>query len=260
MSVRGPNLTAVAALGAAAVLALAPGGAGAAGGTQLTGKVWQLTSLGGKKPLTGTSITLELGADGKLSGSSGCNSYGGTYTAGRRAFEVAPTLVSTQMACAEPVMAQETAYVHALLAARAYTVRRGALTLRSAAGKQLLSFAVQSQALAGTSWKVVSYNDGKALVSVLAKTELTAAFGKDGKLTGSSGCNRYDATYTAKAPRLELGPIAATRMACGEPAGVMEQESAYLAALGVAATYRIEGPGLELRNAKGAAVVSLTRA
>jgi len=260
MSLRRLNASAAAVLGAAALLALAAAGADAAGGTQLTGKVWRLTSLGGNKPLAGTSITLELGADGKMSGSSGCNSYGGTYTAGRHTFKVAPTLVSTQMACAAPVMTQETAYVHALLAARAYTVRGGALALRSAGGRQLLSFAVQSQALAGTSWKVVSYNDGKALVSVLAKTELTAAFGKNGKLTGSSGCNRYDAAYTAKAPHIELGPIASTRMACGDPAGVMEQESAYLAALGAASTYRIEGPRLELRNAKGASVVSLTRA
>ena len=41
--------------------------------------------------------------------------------------------------------------------------------------------------------------------------------------------------------RSQIGPLASTMMACGEPAGVMEQEAQYLAALQSAATYQIEG-------------------
>jgi len=37
-------------------------------------------------------------------------------------------------------------------------------------------------------------------------------------------------------------------MACSEPAGVMEQEAQYLAALQSAATYQIEGNVLQLRT------------
>ena len=41
-------------------------------------------------------------------------------------------------------------------------------------------------------------------------------------------------------------------MACEDPAGIMDQEQQYLAALQTAATYQIEGNVLELRTADGA--------
>ena len=155
---------------AASLLALAAGWAAAAAGTPLTGKVWQLASLGGKAPLSGTVISLKLTGDGKLSGSSGCNTYGGTYAAAHGSIRVSPTLVSTRMACAPAVMTQETQYLAALVSARTYSVVRGTLTLRSKLGKALVSFTVQSQVLGGTSWKVTSYYDGKGLAGVLADT------------------------------------------------------------------------------------------
>ena len=245
------------ALGAVAALTLVPA---AAGGSSLTGKVWALTSLAGKKPVAGTRISISFTADGKVSGSSGCNSYGGTYTAAGVRLKISK-LASTQMACAPAIMTQETQYLGALSSTRLYGVRGGTLALRSGIGRSLAVFAVESQTLAGTSWHVTAYNNGKqAVVSVLAGTKLTAAFGKDGMLTGSAGCNHYDATYTTSAAALELGAIASTRKTCASPAGVMAQESAYLAALGTVATYRIEGSMLELLTAKGTIAATLARA
>ena len=43
-----------------------------------------------------------------------------------------------------------------------------------------------------------------------------------------------------------------TRMFCGEPAGVMEQEQAYLTALTNVTTFSIDGDRLGLRAADGA--------
>ena len=107
---------------------------------------------------------------------------------------------------------------------------------------------------------MLAYNNGKqAVVSVLAETKLTAVFGKSGSLTGFAGCNDYNASYTATAPRIAIGPVAATRKHCEEPAGVGEQEARYLAALETAATYRVEGSRLELRTADGALAVELHR-
>jgi heat shock protein HslJ len=119
---------------------------------------------------------------------------------------------------------------------------------------------VQTQALGGTSWDVTAYNNGKqAVVSVLVETELTAMFGKGGSLSGFGGCNEYNASYKATAPKISIGPVASTRKHCEEPAGVSEQETAYLAALETAATYRVEGSRLELRTAGGALAVELHR-
>ena len=48
-------------------------------------------------------------------------------------------------------------------------------------------------------------------------------------------------------------------MACLEPEGVMEQEGQYLAALGTADSYKIQGLNMEMRTSDGALVASFQR-
>jgi heat shock protein HslJ len=134
------------------------------------------------------------------------------------------------------------------------------LTLRSAGGGAILTYKAQSQQLAGTSWTVLAYNNGKqAVVSVLATPKLTAVFGRDGNLTGFAGCNNYNATYKATAPKISIGPVASTKKECGDPAGVMDQEGQYLAALQTAATYRVDGTRMEMRTPAGALAAEFQR-
>ena len=83
---------------------------------------------------------------------------------------------------------------------------------------------------------------------MLAGTTLTADFGKDGTLSGNSGCNTYSGGYKVNGDQITIGPLASTMMACSDPVGVMEQEAQYLAALQSAATYQIEGNVLQLRT------------
>ena len=59
---------------------------------------------------------------------------------------------------------------------------------------------------------------------------------------------------------IEIGASASTQMACEEPAGVMDQEAAYLAALPTAVRYRVDGGSLALLSADGTYVASYTRA
>ncbi|HEY7809853.1 MAG TPA: META domain-containing protein [Allosphingosinicella sp.] len=64
----------------------------------------------------------------------------------------------------------------------------------------------------------------------------------EARATGSSGCNTYSApVIESSADRLELGPIASTRMACD--AAVMEQEARFLAILAAARSYSRYGNG-----------------
>jgi len=234
-------------------------GAEQAGASALTGKVWVLATLGGKAPLRGTDVTAAFTTSGRVSGSAGCNRYSGTYKTSGSTLRIS-TLATTQMACARAIATQERAFLKALSATRSFAVNSGTLTLRSASGRSLATFRAQTQALAGTSWEVLAYNNGKqAVVSVLTGTKLTAVFGKSGKLTGFAGCNDYNATYEATPPKIAIGPVAATRKHCEQPAGVTDQETRYLAALETAATYRIEGSRLELRTADGALAVELHR-
>jgi len=244
----------------ASVLLAAAAAASTGASSALTAKTWQLTSLAGKKPLAATSITAEFSAAGNVAGSSGCNHYSAAYTVAGSAITISKLIAATMMACPTRVMAQEAAYLKALTSAKSYSIKGSALTLSGPGGRVLAAYAAQSQSLTGTSWSVLSYNNGKqAVVSVLAGTKLTADFGKDGNLVGFAGCNDYNAPFKATSPKISLGQLASTRKYCASPAGLMDQESEFLTALATVATYKISGPTLELRTAKGAIAVDMTR-
>jgi len=221
------------------------------GEDNLTGQGWNLTLLMDKELVPGSSITALFTSAGKVGGSSGCNQYSGTYIVSGNKLQISSPLASTMMACDQALMDQESAYLTALGGVKSFTISGDQLTLKDANNQSLLVFKAQSQDLAGTSWEVIGYNNGKqAVTSVLAGTTLTAEFGKDGSLTGNSGCNTYKGTYTVTGNQIKIGPLATTRMAC--PQEIMDQETLYLAALQSAATYRIEGTGMELRTKDGA--------
>jgi heat shock protein HslJ len=108
--------------------------------------------------------------------------------------------------------------------------------------------------LEGTPWSLDSYlNDQGDLVDVLADTEVTAQF-EAGEIGGSAGCNRYFGSYEIEGDKLTIGPLGSTEMYC-LPDEVMEQERGFLAALSGAASYRIEGEGLEIANSEGETVL-----
>jgi heat shock protein HslJ len=112
--------------------------------------------------------------------------------------------------------------------------------------------------LADTEWTVVSYADGRGeFASVLAGTDLTVAFGADGRVSGSGGCNGFAGTYAVTPPAIKIGPVAATRKFCASPDGVMAQESAFFAALTTAASFTSDGPSLQLWTEAGETAVEL---
>jgi heat shock protein HslJ len=228
--------------------------------SSLPGTAWVLASLGGQAPLAGAPVTMQF-EDGVVVGSDGCNRYRNTFTAQSGKVEFGQRGASTMMACPPPVMRQAEAFTVALGKARSYRVSGGTLELLGADGAVLAAFAAQSQSLAGTSWQVNSFNNGRqAVVSTIVGTDLTLAFSDDGRVAGSAGCNRYNAAYTQDGRKLTFGPAAATRMACAKPDGVMEQEQQFLKALGTVATARVEGDRLEMRTADDALAVILVKA
>ena len=223
--------------------------ASAQSGGDLTGKVWALTELMGKAPGAGTGISAEFSTDGKVSGSAGCNRYSGTYTVSGSSITISSSIASTMMMCDEAIMEQENAYLKALPEAKTYEIKGDQLTLTGADKTSLASYKAQSQELAGSSWEPTAYNNGKqAVVGMLDGTTLTADFGKDGTLSGNSGCNQYTGEFKVTGNQITIGPLASTMMACSEPEGVMDQETQYLAAIQSAATYEIEGNVMQLRT------------
>jgi heat shock protein HslJ len=95
-------------------------GDGPAGGADLQDTRWVLITLEGKPPLAGSAPSAEFSAD-QISGSTGCNTYFGTYEAGGSEMTIGD-VAHTEMWCAEPegVMDQEQAFLTALAAVTGY--------------------------------------------------------------------------------------------------------------------------------------------
>ncbi len=226
-------------------------------GRALTGPVWIAARLNGHKLLPATTISAEFNTGESVSGSSGCNNYSTSYTVDGDSISFGGEIVSTMMLCDEPVNEQEREYFQALNEAASFDVNGEELTMLNGEGNTLAVYKAQSQALEGTSWEVISYNNGRGgVTSLVIGTEITANFGEDGQLTGDSGCNSYSAAYENGDGNISVGPSAVTLRFCAEPEGTMEQESEYLAALQTAATYQVEGNSMNMRTADGATVAN----
>jgi heat shock protein HslJ len=100
------------------------------GATQdLEGVTWFLQTFDDRSPLVGTSVTLQFEA-GQISGTSGCNHYGGSYQVKGESISFSD-IYATEMYCADPpgVMEQEQSYLAALGDADRYSLTSSLLTL-----------------------------------------------------------------------------------------------------------------------------------
>lgn len=221
---------------------------------------WLLVTLANQPLVTDTLITLNFDND-NIMGLDGCNRYHAAYTLNADNININKNVATTMMACPEEIMRQASGYLNALIQATRYKIEGEQLTLLDATGKPLATFKKQIVELIGTSWRVTSVNNGKQAVTSLVKdSTLTSVFSADGKLSGSAGCNHYNASYKVAGKTVKMGAIAATRKMCAKPEGVMEQETLFLKALATVATYQIDGKRLELRTADGAlAVMSISQ-
>jgi heat shock protein HslJ len=220
----------------------------------LEGPIWRLTRVkaegADREPISSRDATLRF-EGGRISGSGGCNRFMGSY-------ELQGAILSikmgglTMMACPEG-MEQEQAVIAALEEVSGYLLEDDRLRLLGADSEPVLVYAkLQPLSLTGTEWRLTSYNNGKqGLASPLAGTRPTLTMSEDGMVQGDGGCNRFRGGYTLNRDWLAFGPIAGTRKMCAKPDGIMEQEAAYLRALGTVAKYRIEGGELTLLNGDG---------
>jgi heat shock protein HslJ len=101
----------------------------------------------------------------------------------------------------------------------------------------------------GTPGKPQPVLPGRNVTAIFTAAEGPAS----GRLAGRAGCNNYSAGLTFSGEdALKVSAAIATRMFCGEPSGIMEQEAAFLKALEAVSRYRIEGEKLHLSDEAGA--------
>lgn len=110
----------------------------------LTGIEWRLISLGPAgaetNAVAGTTVTLRFAEDNRASGSTGCNSYNGTYQV--RGDNISfSRLVSTRRACLDQnANEQEQRFLSTLGAANRFRLTKGRLTILSDRGRSVLNF------------------------------------------------------------------------------------------------------------------------
>ena len=234
-------------------------------GPALDGTRWTLTDYvadgTSRHILNGTTVTLEFGRDGKITGSAGCNHYFADYTLKGGAITIGQA-GSTEMYCTAPdVMEQESAFLAALGRAISVTAVNDRLSFTDAKGMAILSFTkivlTVPAPLAEINWTLDSFYTGDAVSSVITGTTITAVFGEDGRVTGSAGCNNFFGSYNSTGKSLVIGSTGSTKMNCPGQ-GIMLQEGTYLTSLGKTATFTITGNRLSLADANGATLLSFT--
>lgn len=100
-------------------------------------------------------------------------------------------------------------------------------------------------------WTLQSYAGATgSLIPVLPGSNVTARFGTDGQLAGSSGCNRYTASYTVNDYGITVISLIGTQRYC-TGTGVMQQEISYLHDLPNASIFRISEKSLNIYDAGG---------
>ncbi len=102
-----------------------------------------------------------------------------------------------------------------------------------------------AQPLLETSWVLIELHGSGVRTGSISEPPLLR-LRQDGRLTGTTGCNRMQAAYQRDGNRLSVPRPMITRMTC--PAALQQQEQALLAALRATRDYRVVGNVLELRD------------
>ena len=78
---------------------------------------------------------------------------------------------------------------------------------------------------------------------------------KANQVTGNTGCNHYGGSYHIEGDTIRIEDLFYTEMACLDPAGIMEQETAFLSLLQSVGAYTINGNNLTLQTGAGKTLI-----
>ncbi len=208
----------------------------------LTGTTWEWVSTTDPNGVTAvnnpTRYTILFNADGTANIKADCNNVSATYTADSSSISIVPG-PSTLAACPEDTLDQQ--FLAGLTNAAIYFFQEGDLFMDMQADSGTMRFGAGTDdttppeeppagSADGSQFVVVSFGPVGAEQPVLAGAQITATF-EASEVFGSAGCNDYAGTLTPVDDYFTVGPLITTQKACTEPAGIMEQEQAYLAAL-----------------------------
>ncbi len=227
--------------------------------------LWTALSVGGVPAPMDASVTalfspnVEEEGTGTISGSAGCNNYNAGYTVSGDSITVAQG-ISTLRACADPAVDEfERLFNTSLASAESFDILGEQMVLRSPDGD--IFFVADREPLEGTLWTLISLGDINEQRAPVEGSNFTAVFDRvigvpSGIVSGETGCNAYNATYTANLTEIKVNLPATTRVAC--PDGLAEEEQAFFLGLNAATTYRILGNVLQIPYGEPGSEMMLT--
>jgi heat shock protein HslJ len=200
----------------------------------------------------GSRITVSFD-DGRVSANAGCNSMsGGASLDGGILTVDSGGLATTEMACDQPLMDQDTWLSGVLTSGPTVTLDADRLTLAS--GDTVVEFLDEQTAnpdvpLTHTLWTLDSMGDSGdsaqgSVSSVPSGVESTMTIAADGSLVLRAGCNNGHGHVEVGDDTLTFGPIATTRMMC--PDDQMKVETTVLQVLDGTVSYAIDGDVLTI--------------
>lgn len=220
-----------------------PAGGSAA---SVEGRTWLSTGSSGFEIVEESVIRLTFDA-GTLSANAGCNSMNGGYTLDGDVLKVS-AMASTQMACDEALMDQDSRLSELLTSSPTVAVDGDGMVLTS--GDASITFldrvvADPDRPLEGTEWTLTSIISNEAISSLPADAEASMTI-TDGQAAVATGCNRGSAGVTIEGDTIEFGPMALTKMMCTPE--LMDLETQVTTVLQGTVTFSIEAGTLTLTN------------
>jgi heat shock protein HslJ len=217
---------------------------------------WTLLTLNGTSLLPDSMINVAF-ADEQITGFSGCNSYGGTYTVKRSTLEFGE-LAMTAMACfKEGVMAQEQAYTGALSKVAKFRLDSDRLELLDESGAVLLTYDRQEPftgdpaMLIGTEWRLLTL-DGSPLDETLP---FTLAFAEN-RYSGLAGCRHFEGDYQTGDGEIGFPMMMMVEETCPDADDAYwDLEGRFTDALSWARHWRVVNDQLEIRTERGEVLV-----
>jgi heat shock protein HslJ len=234
----------------------------------LVGTAWRLVSLDGERFGGGSAFTLAFYSETILGGHAGCRDYLATYQAtGGDLNLVFEAMFDADCDLGGTGLEQEGEFLGVLAPKADLRLAEEQLEIYGERGGVLVFEPLPEEAnldLEGPTWSLLAFIGPNPYVEepepwimpdgLLLGTKIDLIL-EGGTAQGSAGCNTYGAAYSHAGPSMSFEPIAATEMACRQPAGVMEQEAHYLELFAAVTGYHIYGDRLWLETGDGQALV-----
>jgi heat shock protein HslJ len=226
--------------------------------------LWQVVTIHGE-PVPGTAQITAIFTPGEeegkgiVGGNTVCNSYQAGYERDRENLAIPGPIAMTMAFCPDEALAQlEATYVAALETAERFEIMGDQMVLHTSEGEIL--YVANREPLEGTLWTLISIGEPNAPKPPVEGSHFTAQFSRlpglpSGTVEGTTGCNDYNATYTANLTEIKINlPTKTQNEDCPWGAGNYEVEQQFFLGLNAATEYRIAGNVLQIPYGEGASM------